>query len=97
MSMKSKILAILSGIGAFFSAIFYVLYQQKKDELKLAENENEQLHKDAEIKDTIIDAQSESKKAGDEQRKKNNEIKNKIHGDNGAESVSAIHSVLCDN
>ena len=32
--MIKKILAILAGIGAALSAIFYVLFQQKKDENK---------------------------------------------------------------
>ena len=32
--MIKKLLAILAGIGAFFSAIFYVLFKQAKDEQK---------------------------------------------------------------
>ena len=33
--MIKKLLAILAGIGAFFSAVFYVLFKQAKDEQKL--------------------------------------------------------------
>ena len=32
--MIKKLLAILAGIGAFFSAVFYVLFKQAKDEQK---------------------------------------------------------------
>ena len=32
--MIKKILAILAGIGGFFSAVFYVLFKQAKDEQK---------------------------------------------------------------
>ena len=32
--MLKKILAVLAGIASFFAAVFYVLFQQKKDENK---------------------------------------------------------------
>ncbi|MBO7712194.1 MAG: hypothetical protein J6S85_01665 [Methanobrevibacter sp.] len=37
--MIKKILAILSAIGAFLSAVFYVLFRQAKAERQLAEKE----------------------------------------------------------
>ena len=39
--MIKKILAVLSAIGMFFSALFYVLFRQAKDEQKLEKKENE--------------------------------------------------------
>lgn len=39
--MIKKILAILAGIGAFFSAVFYVLFKQAKDEQKIRELEEQ--------------------------------------------------------
>lgn len=38
--MIKKLLAILAGIGAFFSAVFYVLFKQAKDEQKKWELED---------------------------------------------------------
>ena len=37
--MIKKLLAILAGIGAFFSAVFYVLFKQAKDEQKIQQAE----------------------------------------------------------
>ena len=57
--MIKKILAVLAGIGAFFSAVFYVLFKQAKDEQKQrelvaraekAENEAAVARKNAELK-----------------------------------------------
>ncbi len=41
--MIKKILAVLSAIGMFFSAIFFILFKQAKEEQKAEKKENEEL------------------------------------------------------
>jgi hypothetical protein len=85
--MLKKILAALAGIGAFFSAIFFVLFQQKKEENK-AINE-----KFDDMKDNL-DALTEADKAENEVRKENEELKQKAHGGNNLDAFNACNDLL---
>jgi hypothetical protein len=85
--MFKKILAALAGIGAFFSAIFFVLFQQKKEENK-AINE-----KFDDMKDNL-DALTEADKAENEVRKENEELKQKAHGGNNLDAFNACNELL---
>ena len=58
--MIKKILAILAGIGAFFSALFYVLFKQAKDEQKIQQLEAKA--KQAEQAAAIAQTKAELKK-----------------------------------
>ena len=62
--MLKKILAVLAAIGAAFSAIFYVLFQQKKDE-------NKALNEKFENMANNLDAVTEADKAANEVKKEN--------------------------
>lgn len=96
MKLMEKILGILSICGAFCSALFFLLFKHKDSENKMLEEKYSKASEEIESKEELINAQLISKKAGDESRGKNAKTKNKIHGDNGAESISAIADVLCD-
>ena len=71
--MLKKILAVLAGIGAALSALFFVLFKKEKDENKRREEEN------SEIKNNLY-AVTEAEKIVNEVRKENakklEEIKN---------------------
>ena len=62
-----KILAVLAAIGAFFSAVFYVLFKQAKDER--AEQEDRALK--AEFDAAIAQKNAELKKEDEELAQKN--------------------------
>jgi hypothetical protein len=85
--MLKKILAILAAVGAFFSAIFYVLFQQKKDE-------NKALNEKFEDMANNLDAITEADKAANEVKKENEEIKQKINSGNTLDSFNACNDLL---
>jgi len=85
--MLKKILAILAGIGAALSAIFYVLFQQKKDE-------NKALQKQYDDMSDNLDALSKADKAENEVKKENEELKKKINSGNTLDSFNACNELL---
>jgi hypothetical protein len=85
--MLKKILAILAAVGAFFSAIFYVLFQQKKDE-------NKALNEKFENMANNLDAITEADKAANEVKKENEELKQKINSGNTLDSFNACNDLL---
>lgn len=68
MKMKEIILKIFSGIGLLFSAIFYVLYQQKKEEN--LEMKNEVLDASNKQQKQVMHDYSVNKEKADEELKK---------------------------
>ena len=85
--MLKKILAVLAAIGAAFSAIFCVLFQQKKDE-------NKALNEKFEDMANNLDAVTEADKAANEVKKENEEIKQKINSGNTLDSFNACNDLL---
>ncbi|MBO7733374.1 MAG: hypothetical protein J6S67_12490 [Methanobrevibacter sp.] len=85
--MIKKILAILAAIGGFFSAIFYVLMKQAKDQKKAEEKENEALK-------TNLDAVKAAEEAVTEVRKQNEELVEKAHSGNNLDAFNAINELL---
>ena len=86
--MLKKILAVLAGIGAALSALFFVLFKKEKDENKRREKEND------EIKNNLY-AVTEAEKIVNEVRKENakklEEIKNSSAN---LDSFNAINECL---
>lgn len=89
--MLKKILAALAAIGAFFSALFYVLLRQAKDEQKI---------KDAEVKadaaERRADAMEAARKAENAVSKKkaeteaeDEELSQRVHSGDGLDSFNA--------
>ena len=66
MAIKDKILIALSAVGAFFSAIFYVLFAQSKKEKKQLEKDLEEEKAKEEKIQTVVDI----KETGREQNEK---------------------------
>ena len=85
--MLKKILAVLAGIASFFAAVFYVLFQQKKDE-------NKALNEKFENMANNLDAITEADKAANEVKKENEEIKQKINSGNTLNSFNACNNLL---
>lgn len=85
--MLKKILAVLAGIGAALSAIFYVLFQQKKDE-------NKAINQKFDDMSANLDALKEAEKAEKEVKKQNEELKEKINSGNTLDSFNACNELL---
>ena len=85
--MIKKILAVLAGLGASLSAVFYVLFQQKKDE-------NKALQKQYDDMSDNLDALSKADKAENEVKKENEELKKKINSSNTLDSFNACNELL---
>lgn len=94
--MIEKILGIVATFFIGFSVFLCLFVKKQKDDEVYLKEENQKLKDENAEQSKINNALQESKKAGDESRKNNAKTKNKIHGDNGTESFSAISDVLCD-
>lgn len=89
--MLKKILAALAAIGAFFSALFYVLMKQAKTEQKLEEAQAR-----AEQAQRIADAQTAARVAENAVAKKkaeleaeDEELDKRVHSDDTLDSFNA--------
>ena len=85
--MLNKILAVLAAIGAFFSAIFFVLFKQKSEEKK-AEEER------AERAETSLEAEKSAQKKENEVKKENDKERKKIHSNNNLDAFNAVTDIL---
>ena len=85
--MLNKILAILAGVGAFFSAIFFVLFKQANEEKKVEQEKNENLN-------TNIDALKHGEKAEKVLKKENEELQKKVNSSNTLDSFNACNELL---
>lgn len=85
--MFQKILKIFAGLGAAFSAVFYVLMKQAKDEQKVEAKENEALK-------TNLEAVQAAEEAVREERKANEELVEKAHSGNNLDAFDAINQLL---
>ena len=77
--MWNKILAILATIGAGFSAIFFVLFKEAREQRLAEEKENEELTMDI---DSFIAAEMAEKK----KREENEELKEKAFSGNNLDA-----------
>ena len=85
--MLKKILAILAGIGAFFSAIFFVLFKQANEEKKA-------INKKFDDMTNNLDALKEGEKAEKELKKDNEELQKKVNSGNTLDSFNACNELL---
>ena len=85
--MLKKILSILAAIGAFFSAIFYILFKQAKEERKAEEEKNKDLINN-------MDAVQYSEHIRNEVKKQNEELIEKANGDNTLDAFNACNELL---
>jgi hypothetical protein len=85
--MFKKILAILAGIGAALSAVFYVLFRQAKEEKNAI---NEKYDNMSENTDALKRAEEAEKKV----KKENEELKQKKDSSNTLDSFDACNELL---
>jgi uncharacterized protein YlxW (UPF0749 family) len=85
--MLKKILAILSAVGAFFSALFFVLFKKEKEEKKTITEKYDNMSKN-------IDALKEGEKAEKELKKENEELQKKVNSGNNIDSFNACNELL---
>ena len=85
--MLKKILAALAGLGAAFSAVFFVLFKEAREQRKLEEKENKNLNDN-------IEALKAGEKAANEVKKENEELKQKAHSGNTLDSFNACNELL---
>ena len=85
--MLKKILAVLAGLGAAFSAIFFVLFKEAREQRKVEEEKNENLN-------TNLDALKEADRAENEVKKENEELVQKAHSGNNLDNFNACNELL---
>ena len=85
--MLKKILAVLAGIGAALSAVFFVLFKQAMSEQKHAEEKADDL-------ETNLDALKKGEEAEKELKKENEELQKKVNSGNTLDSFNACNELL---
>ena len=85
--MLKKILAVLAGIGAAFSAIFYVLFKQANEEKKVINEKYDNMN-------TNLDALKQGEKAEKELKKENEKLQEKVNSSNNLDSFNACNELL---
>lgn len=83
----NKIIKILAAIGSLFSAIFFVLFKQAKEEQKNEAEKNKELIKN-------MDALQYSEYIKNEVKKQNEELVEKAHGNNTLDAFNACNDLL---
>lgn len=91
MSIKEKILSFISIIGAFLAAIFYVLFQQKKNENLQEKNENLQKENEK-LQNEIDDAQKVTAEYNQNLAATEEQFHNAVHGDVDA-GIQLMHNL----
>ena len=85
--MLKKILAVLAGIGAALSAVFYVLFKEAKDQKKAINEKYENMSENT-------DALKAAEVAENKVKKENEELKKKINSSNTLDSFNACNDLL---
>ena len=85
--MLKKILAVLAGIGAALSAVFYVLFKEAKDQKKAINEKYENMSENT-------DALKAAEVAENKVKKENEELKQKAHSGNNLDSFNACNDLL---
>lgn len=92
--MIKKLLIILSGIGAFFSAVFYVLFRQKKEENEQLKKESKEKTNSIEEQRKIIDAERKAVEEMNKEKKANEKLVQDSHSGNHLDNFNAGIGIL---
>ena len=87
MKIFNKILGALAALGSGLSVVFYVLFKFAREERKMEEVENEGLKNN-------LEAMQAAEEAVREERKKNEELIEKVNGSNNLDSFNACNELL---
>lgn len=93
MTIKDRVLIVLSGIGAVFSAIFYVLFKQNIENQAL-KKEQEQLEEVNNTNQVITEALQQSHQEGINEQIQNEELVNIAHGPANLSAFNACTELL---
>ena len=88
--MIKKILAVLAAVGSVFSAIFFVLFKQAKEEQRAESEKREQA-------ENALNAQTNAQKKENEVKKENDKKREKIHSSNNLDAFNAASDILQNN
>lgn len=94
MKISNKILIVLSGIGTFFSAIFFILFKQSKIEKELISKAYEKAIKENEKTNNGVEAIQEARKAVIKETKENEKEFNLACSGNNLNAFNAINNIL---
>lgn len=94
MTIKDRVFIVLSGIGAVFSAIFYVLFKQKKEENQALKKEKEQLEEVNNTNQVITEALQQSHQEGINEQIQNEELVQTAHGPATLSAFNACTELL---
>ena len=92
--MIKKLLAIISGIGALFTAIFYVLFRQKKEENEQLKKESKEKTDTIEEQRKVIDAERKAVEEMNKEKKENEELVQDSHSGNHLDNFNAGLRIL---
>ena len=87
--MWNKILAVLTTIGAAFSAIFFVLFKEAREQRKAEEEKNENLNTNLAALEAADNAEKELKEV-------HAKLKEKAHSGNTLDSFNACNELLSE-
>ena len=93
--MIKKILAVFTGIGAFFSALFFVLFKQANAEKKVLKKEVEAETLRADSNEEARKVEANIHKTLVEKEKENAELIEKAHSGNSLDNFNAGLELLC--
>lgn len=85
--MMNKILKILATVAGFFSAIFFVLMKQAKEEQKAINEKYDDMSNN-------LEAIKEAEKAEKEVKKENEKLEEKAHNGNNLDAFNACNELL---
>lgn len=94
MTIKDRVLIVLSGVGAVFSAIFYMLFKQKKEENQALKKEQEQLEEVNNTNQVITEALQQSHQGGINEQIQNEELIATAHGPANLSAFNACTELL---
>ena len=94
MTIKDRVLIVLTGVGAVFSAIFYVLFKQKKEENQALKKEQEQLEEVNNTNQVITEALQQSHQEGINEQIQNEELVSIAHGPANLSAFNACADLL---
>lgn len=94
MKVIEKVLAITAAIGAFFSAVFYVLFRLSKDERELLQAEYETTKTEKETVEKVNEIITATRQETVEELKKDEEKISNAKNGNRLDNFNALNDLL---
>jgi len=94
MKIVEKILGVVAGVGAVLSALFYVLFQQKKDENKLIQEQYNNMKADADAQKKASDIKQSARQDAIKEMKENEQKIADAKNGNHLANFDALNDIL---